>query len=198
MARNIFFSFDFDDVCATNVVRNSNIVRAENMVLPFRDHSMYEKVKNTPATIRAAIDLSLRLTSVTVIAHGGSTYASGWVRYEIAKSLERGNTLMVVDVNGVGLEPQPTKGPNPLGFIAAYPWEDGRGFDIREWNGQQWVSFSKLSSVTREESKYPADFYHGAPCKLLERFKFHKHWNDLEVKMYFKTYVDLEAKAAGH
>jgi hypothetical protein len=198
MARNIFFSFDFDDVCATNIVRNSNVVRAENMVLPFRDHSMYEKVKNTPATIQAAIDLSLRLTSVTVIANGSSTYTSRWVRYEIAKSLERGNALMVVDVDGVGLEPQPTKGLNPLDVMAAYPWEDGRGFDIREWNGERWVSFNKLFSVTRQESKYPADFYYGPPWKLLDRFKFHKHWNDLEVKTYFTTYVDLEAKAVNH
>jgi hypothetical protein len=120
------------------------------------------------------------------------------VRYEIAKSFERGNALMVVDVDGVGLEPQPTKGPNPLDFMAAAPWDDGRGLNILEYDGRAWISFSKLSSVTRAGSSYPADFYYGSAWKALGRFKFHKHWNDLEVQMYFTTYVDLEAKAANH
>jgi hypothetical protein len=132
------------------------------------------------------------------MANGGLTCVSGWVRYEIAKSISRGNALMVVDVDGVGLEPQPTKGPNPLDYMAAAPWEDGRGFNILEYDGTAWISFTKLPSVTREDSSYPADFYHGPPWKLLERFRFHKHWNDLEVQMYFPTYLDVEAKAAGH
>lgn len=198
MARNVFFSFDFDDVCATNIVRNSNVVRAEEKKLPFADYSLYEKVKNTPATIKSAIDEGLKNTSVTVIVNGGNTYASRWVRYEIAKSLERGNALMVVDVDGVGLHPQPTKGPNPLAFMCAVPWDSGAGFGILEYIGGKWQAFSALDHATKATSAYPSSFYIGKPWQLHQRFTFHKHWNDLGVQMYFPTSIQQAANEAGH
>jgi hypothetical protein len=197
MARNIFFSFDFDDVCATNIVRNSNVVRAENKRLPFRDHSLYDKVKNCPWIVQAAIDEGLEGTSVTVIANGESTYASRWVRYEIAKSLERGNALMVVDIDGVGLAPQPRKGPNPLDYMGISPWANGKGFDILEHNGSTWVSFKKLPSATRERSVYPISYYAGQPWKLLERFTYHRHWRENGVQLHFPMEVEIEAQIAG-
>lgn len=36
MSRHVFFSFDFDDVWAANIVRNSNVIRKEDAKLPFR------------------------------------------------------------------------------------------------------------------------------------------------------------------
>lgn len=195
MARNIFFSFDFDDVCATNIVRNSNVVRAENKRLPFRDHSLYESVKNTPATIQAAIDMGLQNTSVTAIANGGNTYASRWVRYEIAKSLQRGNALMVIDVDGVGLEPQPTRGPNPLDYMAANPWDNGVGFNILEWNGSAWVPFTKLTGVSCDESGYSAAWCAGGAWALSKRFTYRQHWR--EMQLHFSTSAEIEAQAVG-
>jgi hypothetical protein len=198
MARNVFFSFDFDDVMATNIVRNSNVVRAENMNLPFRDYSLYEVVKTGgAAAVRRAIDDGLEGTTVTVICTGGLTWRSDWVRYEIAKSLERGNALMVVDIDGVGPPPKPLRGDSPLDYLAASPWENAMGFDVLEYTGSAWVPFSKIPKVTRSESHYPASFYHGAPWYLSQRFKFRKHWNDPDIRLYFPTYSEIEAQAVG-
>lgn len=154
-------------------------------------------MKNTPATIQRAIDDGLVGTSVTVVANGGATYLSRWVRYEIAKSLQRGNALMVVDIDGVGLSPQPTKGPHPLDFMAARPWQDGRGFDVLEYNGSAWVSFDKIPKVSMSECGYPASFCSGAAWKLKDRFTFRKHWNDLGVQLYFPTALGIEAGLVG-
>jgi hypothetical protein len=165
------------------------------MRLPFRDYSMYDKVRNDAAAVQRAIDAALTGTSVTVIASGGRTYASRWVRYEIAKSLSRGNALMVVDVDGVGLDPHPTKGPNPLDYMAARPWSDGRGLDVLEYDGSNWVKFGKLPSVSRADSQYPDRYYQGPTWKLIERFSYRRHWKDVGVTMYFPTAINEAAKA---
>jgi hypothetical protein len=192
-ARNIFFSFDFDDVCASNIVRNSNIVRAENASLPFRDYSVYERVKNDADAVKRIIDAGLVRTSVTMIANGGNTYASRWVRYEIAKSLQRGNALMVVDVDGVGLPPKPTRGPNPLDYMAARPRSDGVSFDVLEWNEKDWVPFAKVPVITCDESGYSSAWCVGDPWKLSKHFTFSKHWNDL--KQNLPLWAEVEAQA---
>ena len=67
MARNVFFSFDYDDVMAVNIVRNSDVVRAANVKHPFSDRSLYEAAKNTPGAIKRAIDGAVDGTSVTVV-----------------------------------------------------------------------------------------------------------------------------------
>ncbi len=205
MARNTFFSFDFDDVRAANIVRNSNVVREEAGQMAFRDHSLYEKVKSSDAAIQKAIDDGLGNTSVTVIITGANTWRSRWVRYEVAKSLERGNGLIVVDVDGVGLAPQPTKGPSVLDYMAAAPWQEAgatllggrpRGFNVLEWNGQEWVSFAKLPSISNASAAYPASLVTGSSYPLSERFKRHYHWR--QASLYFRTYLDEAAKDIGH
>jgi hypothetical protein len=86
MARKVFFSFDYDDVMAVNVVRNSNVVRGPDKQLPFADHSLYTAAKNTPGAVKRAIDSAIIGSSVTVVLNGLDTWSSRWVRYEIAKS----------------------------------------------------------------------------------------------------------------
>ena len=95
------FSFDFDDIMAVNVVRNSNVIRAVNAQLPFRDKSIYEAATNTPGAVQRAIDSALLGSTVTAVLNGPATAESNWVRYEIAKSFERGNGFLVIDINGV-------------------------------------------------------------------------------------------------
>ncbi len=207
MARNTFFSFDFDDVRAANIVRNSNVVRASEKKMAFRDHSLYERVKATDASIKKAIDDGVENTSVTVICTGGNTWASRWVRYEIAKSLERGNGLMVVDVDGVGLAPQPTKGPTPLDYMAAFPWTaqgavasllGGSGFSLREWNAAtgSWTDFGMLSSISNSKASYPQSFVNGNSYKLSDKFNRRYHWNS--AQLYFETYLNSVAEDVGH
>ena len=120
MPRNVFFSFDFDDIMAVNVVRNSNVIRAVNAQLPFRDKSIYEAATNTPGAVQRAIDSALLGSTVTAVLNGPATAESNWVRYEIAKSFERGNGFLVIDINGVGPE---AAGGNSLlaSMLARFP-----------------------------------------------------------------------------
>jgi hypothetical protein len=203
MARHTYFGFDFDDVRAANIVRNSNVVPQAGGQMAFRDYSLYEKVKANDATIKRAIDDGLERTTVTVIINGAQTWTSRWVRYEIAKSLERGNGLVVINVDGVGLEPTPTKGPNPLDYLAAYPWSPhtllgGEGFSIRQWEAvlKAWVEFKQLPSVSNATAKYPSPFVSGDPYKLSVHFNRRRHWND--VKTNFNMILDQAARDAGH
>lgn len=193
MARNVFFSFDYDDVRGVNVVRKSNVVRPRDGDLTFRDFSLYEKVKPTDAVIRKAIDDGLQNTSVTVVLVGGATWASYWARYEIVKSVERGNGFLVIDIDGVGPGITPTAGPNPLDYIALYPWDTRAGFDVGEWRDGKWHAPPLLSSFP---SNYPGNLMPSGPVKLSQIFTHRDHWR--AAQMYFSTMVDIAAEKAGH
>lgn len=197
MARNVFFSFDYDDVLAVNIVRNSDVVRAANVKRPFSDRSLYEAAKNTPGAIKRAIDNALDGTSVTVVVNGAATYLSRWVRYEIAKSFERGNGFIVVDISNVGPSPISTCGPNPLAYMGGIA-KDGTPtmIDMYELNGAgSWVTFSALSRVSNAVAKYPYATISGN-FTLAQRFPRHEHWKPLS--MYFPSTIDAAAEEAGH
>lgn len=197
MARNVFFSFDYDDVLAVNVVRNSDVIRAENVKRPFSDHSLYEAAKNTPGAIKRAIDNALDGTTVTVVVNGAATYLSAWVRYEVAKSFERGNGFIVVDINGVGPSPISTCGPNPLLFMGGSANEGTPTMiDLYEANtAGQWVAFQTLPKVSNAAAKYPYTMISGS-YNLAQRFPRHEHWKPLS--MYFSSVIDVAAQEAGH
>jgi hypothetical protein len=197
LPRNVFFSFDYDDIMGANVVRFSNVVQPDNRNLPFRDRSMYEEAKKTPNAIRQAIDSSLEGTTVTIVLVGLSTWRSDWVRYEIAKSLERGNGIFVVDIDGVGPDPKPSRGPSPLANMKAAPWRNGEGFDIWEWNGQdRYVEFGMLPRVKNTGgARYPAQFVTGEPYHLQTKFNFRVHWTGCRAN--FSDWIAAAAQQVG-
>ena len=166
MARNVFLSFDYDDVMAVNIVRNSDVVRGANAKRPFSDRSLYEAAKNTSGAIKRAIDGAVDGTSVTVVVTGEHTWRSYWVRYEIAKSLERGNGFIVVDIDGVGPPPTPNRGPNPLDNMMLAPSYDRTGFAIMEWDGSKYADYKPLSYVSLRAS------WQGMPTPCLNDFRF--------------------------
>jgi len=194
MARSVFFSFDYDDIMAVNVVRFSDVVLPANRNLPFGDKSMYEEAKKTDGAIKRAIDSALKSTTVTVILVGLSTWRSDWVRYEISKSLERGNGLLVVDIDGVGPDPKPLRGASPLGNMMAAPWNNGEGFEIWEWNGNdRYIKFAMLPRVRNKDSaRYPARFASGDAYRLDAKFDLRVHWTNAQG-----NFPDWIAAAAG-
>ena len=197
MARNVFFSFDYDDIMGVNVVRFADVVLPANRNLPFRDRSMYEEAKKAPGAIKRAIDDALHGTSVTVVLVGLSTWRSDWVRYEIAKSLERGNGLVAVDIDGVGPEPKPMKGANPLLNLMVAPWATGDGFEIWEWNGRdRWLGFAMLPRAKNTEAKYPSAFVNGASYRVGDRFDLHVKWPDCQGR--FPWIIEAAAVQAGY
>jgi hypothetical protein len=196
MARKVFFSFDYDDVMAVNVVRNSNVVRGPDKQLPFADHSLYEAAKNTPGAIKNAIDSAIAGTAVTVVLNGVHTWNSKWVRYEIAKSLQKGNGFIVVDIAGVGPRPDAASGPNPLGYMGGVA-NGLRGpvtIDLFEWVPDKWVPFAMLPNVSNGDAKYPLSLISGS-YKLDQRFVRKTTWKSISA--FFEQTIEATAREAG-
>lgn len=193
MPRNVFFSFDFDDIMAVNVVRNSNVVREVNAQLPFRDKSIYEAARNTPGAVRAAIDKALSGSSVTVVLNGPATANSYWVRYEIARSFERGNGFIVVDLTGVGPAPCFDVGPNPLAFVGGVSAPNSTTVDVHELNGR-WLPHDVVKTFSKADAGYPPVTVEGN-FNLAQRFPLHFPWQ--KVQQHFSLYIESAASAAG-
>jgi hypothetical protein len=101
MARKSFFSFEYSDVSRGMVVRNSWVTQGKEAA-GFIDAADFEKVKKQgDEAIKRWIDNQLHGTSVTVVLIGEKTSLSRWVRYEIKKSIERGNGLLGIDVSKI-------------------------------------------------------------------------------------------------
>lgn len=145
--RRVFFSFHYQqDVWRVNRVRqswrfcNENEREAEG----FFDASLWESSKRKgDDSLKELIREGMKNTSVTCVLAGTHTWARRWVRYEIARSLVKGNGLLVVkihnmaDPNGNGC----AEGPNPLDNMSVYRVDDGRIL-IAEWdNAGKWIRY---------------------------------------------------------
>jgi len=102
MSRRAFFSFHFErDVWRVNQVRHSWVTK-DREAAGYIDAAAFEEVKKggKPA-IHRWIDDNLHGTSVTVVCIGAETAQREYVRYEIQKSLDRGNGLLGVRIRNV-------------------------------------------------------------------------------------------------
>ena len=98
--RRTFFSFHYQrDVWRASIVRNTGVVDA-SAAAGFTDASLWEEAKKQgPEAIRRLINNGLNNTSVTVVLIGAETSTRRWVRYEIERSVERGNGLLGVYIH---------------------------------------------------------------------------------------------------
>lgn len=141
-ARHVFYSFHYADVFRVNHVRQSGKIRPGDKGITVRDRSLWESVKRTdPQNLRRVINQGLTSTSVTCVLAGTETWEREWVRYEIARSLVRGNGLLTVFIDGCkcprsGIAP---RGHNPLDFLAV-GWNE----KIYEWVDDGWYPYSKI------------------------------------------------------
>ena len=120
MARKAFFSFHFErDSWRAGQVRNSNLTQPINGYI---DKSKWEEVKKKgDQAIKNWIDEQLKGTSVTVVLIGKETADRKYVKYEIEKSIERGNGLLGIYINNV---------KNVLGETDENPYHRGCGSPI--------------------------------------------------------------------
>lgn len=147
MARRCFFSFHYQDVIdfRANVVRNHNVTKDDNG--GFFDASIWENSKKQgEAALKTLINIGLNNTSMTVVLIGSQTYSRRWVQYEIMKSLERGNGVVGIHINGIrdkyGL--LKAQGPNPFDYLGLQISSEGDYAIPTVWNGQQWVYYQDL------------------------------------------------------
>ncbi|CAN5501816.1 hypothetical protein BH09SUM1_BH09SUM1_01160 [soil metagenome] len=130
MAKRVYFGFHHDDVISfrANVVRNHNAVSSATDDVVFFDASIWEEAKTKgEEALKRLINGGLDRTSVTCILIGTETYSRKWVRYEIFKSLQKGNKLIGIYIHKIKDKDgkTATKGPNPFEHLALKVSDDG-------------------------------------------------------------------------
>ncbi|HDZ61155.1 MAG TPA: hypothetical protein ENH46_05605 [Candidatus Pacearchaeota archaeon] len=131
MTRRVFFSFKYKDVSRAMVVRNSWVAQGKEEA-GFIDAADFENLERQGDTaIKNWIDKQLEGTSVTVVLVGEETCNSKWVKYEIEKSIERGNGLLGIDISKIkDLQGNTTErcGEIPQGYDFYY-WNSNKGYE---------------------------------------------------------------------
>lgn len=132
MARFVFFSFHYErDIWRANVVRNSWVTQ-DRKSAGFFDASLWEEAKKKgDSAIKKMIDDALTGTSVTAVLIGSETAHRTYVKYEIEKSIERGNGLLGVRIEKIGDRDGSVDeaGPNPLpSGYKTYLWNKDDGY----------------------------------------------------------------------
>lgn len=150
--RRVFFSFHYqNDIWRVNQVRNSWRYQhgEEREAEGFFDASIWESSKRTgPDSLKHLIREGMKNTSVTCVLSGSETYRRRWVRYEIARSILKGNGLLVVSVhrlkNQAGLVSN--AGENPLDCMGSYRANDGRLL-FAELRDGRWIRYSDYAQA---------------------------------------------------
>jgi hypothetical protein len=125
MARKVFFSFHYErDAWRAGQVRNSNITQS---IKGYLDKAEWEEVKRKgDKAIKEWIEEQMKGTSVTVVLIGKEASERKWVKYEIEKSIEKGNGLLGIYIHRLKNKDgeKDIIGENPLDNI--YITVDGR------------------------------------------------------------------------
>jgi hypothetical protein len=150
MAKRVYFAFHYQDVIdfRANVVRGHNYVGGVETA-GYYDHSIWEDAKKTdPLALKRLINSELQNSSVTAVLIGTHTWSRRWVRYEIMKSLERGNRVIGIHINAIKGKDQMVKGigPNPFDYLGLEISADGTKGTPTEYKDNKWVYYSDLGS----------------------------------------------------
>lgn len=161
LARRTFFSFHYvTDVWRAWNVRNSWVVKPENQIdRGFFDSSVFEaSKKESDDSLKAFLREGLDNTSVTCVLASTDTWKRRWVRYEIARSVLRGNGLLTVYIHGVKNQDGEVaaKGANPLAQMGVYKTD--KGIFLAEWKGDKWVKYGDYTLAVPER-----DLWFAAP-----------------------------------
>jgi len=118
----------------------------------FFDSSVFEaSKKESDDALKKFLRNGLENTSVTCILAGTDTWTRRWVRYEIARSIIKGNGLLTVYIHGVQNAAKQTsvKGADPLAQMGLYKTD--RGIFFAEWKGGKWVAYADYTLAIPEK-----------------------------------------------
>ena len=155
MAKRVYFAFHYQDVIdfRANVVRNHDFTKDVESAGYF-DHSIWEDAKTEGVSgLKRLINTELKGSTVTAVLIGTQTYGRRWVRYEIMKSVEKGNLVLGIHINSIkGRDGyKKLRGPNPLDYMGLTIGDDGLHGTPTEFNGQRWVLYSDTTSFPISE-----------------------------------------------
>ena len=149
MARRVFFSFHYQDVAdfRANVVRNHWLTKPDRTDAGFFDASIWETAKRTSAlAVKRLINREIQNTTVTAVLIGSETYSRRWVRYEIIKSLAKGNRIIGVHINCITdkFGRKKTLGRSPFDYLGYLYSDDGKGLYPYELSNRRWTEYADL------------------------------------------------------
>jgi hypothetical protein len=175
MAKRVFFSFHYKDVAElrANVVRNSWLTKPDRQAAGFFDASIWEEAKKqSDLALKRLINGGVDGTTNTCVLVGSETYARPWVRYEIFKSLLRGNHLFAVHINSIKGKDQLTKplGQNPFDYLSVRFAADGKTGELVEWKEKEWVPYTQIDGKAVHDVRAPAG-YAGKSVQLKDLYK---------------------------
>lgn len=155
MAKQVFFSFHYHDVIdfRANVVRNHWLTKKDRKDAGFFDASIWEDAKKqSDLALKKLINSGLNNTSVTAVLVGSQTYNRRWVKYEIMKSMQKGNKILGIHINGIKDKYGriKTKGPNPLYYLGYQYSNDGKNLYLYEYTDGKWIKYPDLDTYILE------------------------------------------------
>jgi hypothetical protein len=205
MARNIFFSFAYNDVknFKVNVVRNSWLIN--NSAETFVDGSIWESEKTKgPTVIKNLIETGMNKTSVTSVLIGEETANRRWVNYEIVKSFDKGNGILGIHINRIRGREQviSSRGLNPLDRLGFQISNDGKKIQFYELKNRKWEIYSDLPEINNKKSNtlYFEDGWFNNDFGKFFRFSDHFDtycWIMDDGHKKFSDWVEKSAKNAG-
>jgi MTH538 TIR-like domain (DUF1863) len=153
LARRTFFSFHYlPDVWRAYNVRNCWVVKPDEQIdRGFFDNGVFEASKRRgDESLKAFLRDGIDNTSVTCVLTGTDTWQRRWVRYEIARSVLKGNGLLTVYVHGVKDQDGrvTAKGWDPLAQMGLY--KAANGIFLAEWKGGKWVKYEDYTFAVPE------------------------------------------------
>ncbi|MGB5988751.1 MAG: TIR domain-containing protein [Marinifilaceae bacterium] len=151
MAKRVFFSFHYQDVIdfRANVVRNHKLTKDKGA--GYFDASIWEDAKKTSdLALKKLINEELKNTSVTCVLIGSQTFNRRWVDYEIMKSLEKGNSMLGIHINGINGKDGKTKnkGNNPFYYLGYSFDSTGKKLNLHNFIEGKWTKYSDLDGWT--------------------------------------------------
>ncbi|MCX0340187.1 TIR domain-containing protein [Acinetobacter radioresistens] len=199
MAKNVFFSFHYQDVIdfRANVVRQHWVTKPDQKEAGFIDKSIWKEAKKISIlALKRLINNEIIGTSNTCVLVGTNTYQRPWVRYEIFKSIHKGNHLFAVHINGIKGKDGQTKnlGKNPFDCNGVRFNEDGSqyAFITRTDTDSKWYYWEEIDSkkyhINNYFKKEDAKNNAGKCIPLSDFFKIYK-WNKHDGYNNFKYWV---------
>lgn len=198
--RRVFFSFHYQiDIWRVNQVRNSWRFQHQNEreAEGFFDASIWERSQRKgDESLKSLIREGIKNTSVTCILAGPQTYGRRWVRYEIARSVIKGNGLLTVYINRMNDNQNRTysNAPNPLDSMGVYQANDGRIL-FAEFSNGKWIAYRDYTKSVSLPSTWRRP--HDNNVISLSQYAHSYCYVGNDGKINFGQWVRVAAEAVG-
>ena len=148
MPKKVFFCIGTQDMndLRVNVVRSHKLTHDNHG--GYFSPSLWEQVNTSgDEAVKKLIEISLQDSSVSVILIGTSTYDQRWVKYEIFRSMKKGNKLLGIHINKIQGRDGKEKplGPNPFSYLGFMYGNDGTEIIPHEYRDDVWIPFKDIA-----------------------------------------------------